>query len=129
MAEFSEGIIGPMLKTFLAKEITNNRDNDAWKEQREWRKRQGADIDLPGKQTRTDSEPQPRTKQQGKTTGYQIGGTPSLKCNYFLHRGSCNDKRCKRLHEPAAPGGKCPFFAQGQCRLMEKFLLAATHEK
>ena len=127
MAEFSEGIIGPMLKAFFDKEITNNRGNDAWREQREWRKRQGADFDLLGKQTRTESEPQPKTKQQGEPTGNKTDG--SLKCFYFLRRGSCNDKRCKRLHEPAAPGEKCPFSAKGQCRLMEKCLLAATHEK
>ena len=88
---------------FWSKEIAHNRDNDAWKEQREWRKRQGAEIVVPGKHTRTDNEPQQKTKQQGEPTSKQ-SAEASQKCFYFVRKGSCSNKRCERLHEPASPG-------------------------
>ena len=126
MAEFSEGIIGPMLRSMIAQEYVGKREQGGWKTIKEHRKRPGYELDADKETSPPDGELQlsaPPPKGKIRTEGAR------RKCFDFIWIWDCKKEGCDLLHEAAGPGEKCPFLAKGSGRLKDKCLLAASHEK
>ncbi len=128
MAQFSEGIIGPMLKALWSKEIAHNGDNDTWKEQREWRKRQGGRYRR-ARQAYTNRQRAPANNKAAGRAHKQPDRWSLTKMLLLRAQRKLQRHTLQTTSRARFSRRKMPFFAKGQCRLMEECLLASTHEK